>query len=199
MEKFIVKVTGSAEAEYAELICKQMETSAKARGTGIAKRSASYIADKMVRGEAFIVLENGSSDIAGFCYIESWSHGRYVANSGLIIFPEFRRYGLAKRLKKFAFEESRKRFPHAKLFGLTTSDAVMSINSDLGYRPVTYSHLTDDQEFWKGCRSCVNYPTLTAKKHANCFCTAMLYDPNKQILEQAELIPIPRLMEAIND
>ena len=53
----------------------------------------------------------------------------------------------------------------------------MKINSDLGYEPVTYSELTDDEEFWAGCKSCVNYDILMSKDRKNCMCTAMLYDP----------------------
>jgi hypothetical protein len=53
----------------------------------------------------------------------------------------------------------------------------MKINSDLGYEPVTYSELTQDNAFWKGCTSCVNYQILMSKERKNCLCTAMLYDP----------------------
>ena len=72
---------------------------------------------------------------------------------------------------------SREKFPEAKIFGLTTGLAVMKINSELGYEPVTYDELTQDEEFWAGCKSCVNYETLMSKQRKNCFCTAMLYDP----------------------
>ena len=72
---------------------------------------------------------------------------------------------------------SLKKFPGSKLFGLTTGLAVMKINSELGYRPVTYSELTDDDQFWVGCQSCVNYPILQSKQRKNCLCTAMLFDP----------------------
>ena len=53
----------------------------------------------------------------------------------------------------------------------------MKINSELGYEPVTYSELTDDEEFWKGCQSCVNFQILQSKERKNCLCTAMLYNP----------------------
>jgi hypothetical protein len=113
----------------------------------------------------------------GFCYIETWSHGEYVANSGLIVAPDFRKSGVAKAIKQKIFNLSREKYPEAKLFGLTTGLAVMKINSDLGYEPVTYSELTQDEAFWEGCKSCVNYETLMSKNRQNCFCTAMLYDP----------------------
>jgi len=153
-----------------------MESSAKARGTGIARRSPEYIAEKMEQGKAVIAITN-SGEWVGFCYIETWSHGEYVANSGLIVVPSYRKSGVAKAIKQRIFNLSREKYPDAKIFGLTTGLAVMKINSELGYEPVTYSELTQDPAFWEGCKSCVNYETLMSKDRQNCFCTAMLYDP----------------------
>ena len=166
----------SRHAGYADIICDEMAASAKARGTGIAKRSPDYIRLKMEEGKAVIALAADGA-WAGFCYIESWSHGQYVANSGLIISPQFRKAGLAKAVKEKIFQLSRKKYPEAKIFGLTTGLAVMKINSDLGYEPVTYSELTQDDAFWAGCKACVNYDILMSKERKNCLCTAMLYDP----------------------
>jgi hypothetical protein len=115
---------------------------------------------------------------AGFCYIEAWGHGKYVANSGLIVSPEYRKYGLARLIKREVFKLSLKKYPESKIFGLTTGAAVMKINSELGYIPVGYSDLTDDNEFWKGCQSCINYEILMSKNRQNCLCTAMLFDPH---------------------
>ncbi len=157
-----------------------MAESAKARGTGIAKRSPEYIQSKMDEGKAVIALTPDGTWV-GFCYIEAWEHGKYVANSGLIVAPAFRKSGVAKEIKRNIFTLSRKRYPEAKIFGLTTGLAVMKINSDLGYEPVTYSELTTDEEFWKGCRSCVNYEILMSKDRTNCMCTAMLYDPAEKM------------------
>src|SRR5688572_22998972 len=153
-----------------------MEESAKARGTGIAKRSPAYIEMKMREGKAVIATTQDGAWV-GFCYIEAWEHGKYVANSGLIVAPAFRKTGVATEIKKKIFQLSREKYPHAKIFGLTTGLAVMKINSDLGYEPVTYSELTNDEEFWKGCQSCVNYEILMSKWRKNCMCTAMLFDP----------------------
>src|SRR5580704_4917162 len=161
--KFSIAVANEEHEKYAEAICHEMAESAKARGTGIAKRSPDYIREKMREGKAVVAFSE-TGQWAGFCYIESWSHGKYVANSGLIVAPDFRRSGLAKDIKKKIFELSRTKFPEAKLFGLTTGLAVMKINSDLGYEPVTYSELTDDAEFWKGCQSCVNFQILQSKE-----------------------------------
>jgi hypothetical protein len=176
---FIVDIAQEEHIKFAEIISSEIEESAKARGTGIAKRSPEYIAQKIKEGKAVIAL-TGEGEWAGFCYIESWSHGKYVANSGLIVAPQFRKSGLAKEIKLKIFDLSQSKYPDAKLFGLTTGLAVMKINSDLGYEPVTYSELTDDEEFWKGCQSCVNFSILQSKERKNCLCTAMLYDPKEK-------------------
>src|SRR6476620_3188823 len=175
-QKFKIMIANASYQDFAQIICDEMESSAKARGTGIAKRSPDYIKEKMREGKAVIAFtEEGIW--AGFCYIETWSHGEYVANSGLIVAPEFRKSGVAKSIKQKIFALSREKYPNAKIFGLTTGLAVMKINSDLGYEPVTYSELTTDEEFWKGCQSCVNYEILKSKERKNCMCTAMLFDP----------------------
>ncbi len=175
-QTFRVLVADNSHWGYAEEICSEMEVSAKARGTGIAKRSPDYLQLKMQEGKAVIAFASDGK-WAGFCYIECWGHGEYVANSGLIVSPAYRKGGLAKLIKKEIFELSRKKYPDAKIFGLTTGLAVMKINSELGYEPVTYSELTDDDAFWQGCKSCVNYDILMSKERKNCMCTAMLYDP----------------------
>lgn len=172
----IVRLATADDTHYATVITHEMEESAKARGTGIAKRSPEYLVKKMVEGKAVIAVTPEGSWV-GFCYIEAWQHDNYVANSGLIVSPAFRKTGVAKEIKQKIFSLSRKKYPHAKIFGLTTGLAVMKINSDLGYEPVTYSELTTDEEFWKGCQSCVNYEILVSKGRTNCMCTAMLFDP----------------------
>jgi GNAT superfamily N-acetyltransferase len=174
--QIIVRVATSADTKYASIITDEMASSAQARGTGIAKRSPEYIAKKMEEGKAVIAL-TPENDWVGFCYIEAWGHDEFVANSGLIVVPAYRKSGIAKQIKKRVFDLSREKYPGAKIFGLTTGLAVMKINSDLGYEPVTYSELTDDEEFWAGCKSCVNYDILMSKDRKNCMCTAMLYDP----------------------
>jgi len=184
----IVRAATADDKHYAKTITDEMEASAKARGTGIAKRSPEYVQLKMEEGKAVIAL-TVSGDWVGFCYIEAWGHEKFVANSGLIVNPAFRGHGVAKAIKEKIFELSRMKYPDAKIFGLTTGLAVMKINSDLGYEPVTYSELTDDEEFWKGCQSCVNFDVLTSKKRTNCLCTAMLYDPvekEKEAQQKAE-------------
>jgi hypothetical protein len=175
-QNIIIRLADSDDIHYAETITNEMEASAKARGTGIARRSPEYIANKMEEGKAVIAhMKDGAW--VGFCYIETWSHNEYVANSGLIVAPEFRKSGVAKAIKQKIFDISRERYPNAKIFGLTTGLAVMKINSELGYEPVTYSELTQDEAFWAGCKSCVNYDILMSKERKNCLCTAMLYDP----------------------
>jgi hypothetical protein len=182
----IVRIATAADTHYAETITQEMAESAKARGTGIARRSPEYVTKKMEEGKAVIAATTAGTWV-GFCYIEAWEHDKYVANSGLIVSPPFRKTGVAREIKRKIFELSRKKYPHAKIFGLTTGLAVMKINSELGYEPVTYSELTNDEEFWKGCRSCVNFDILVSKERKNCMCTAMLFDPEEAAKKKAEL------------
>jgi hypothetical protein len=176
---------------FSGVITAEMAESAKARGTGIAKRSPEYIEKKIDEGKAVIAVTTVGTWV-GFCYIEAWGHGKFVANSGLIVSPAFRGSGVASEIKAKTFELSRLRFPDSKIFGLTTGLAVMKINSRLGYKPVTYSELTDDEEFWKGCQSCVNFEILQSKQRKNCLCTAMLYDPADE-KKSAEVPAAPAL------
>jgi len=175
MNEVRVYVANLSHLIYVDEILKTIEESAKVRGTGIAKRKPEYIESKILEGKAIIALENGI--FVGFCYIETWGEKKFVANSGLIVRPEYRGQGVAKNIKEAAFKLSRERYPDAKIFGLTTALAVMKINTELGYRPVTFSELTDDNQFWKGCQSCVNYDILQRTDRKHCLCTGMLYDP----------------------
>lgn len=179
-DHFFLLVASEEHFSYAEQICVTIEDAARARGTGIAKRTPEYIRLKMSEGKAIIALHrsDGVESFAGFCYIETWSAKKYVANSGLIVSPDFRKSGLAKRIKQRALELSRDKYPEAKIFGITTSHAVMKINTELGYVPVPFSELTDDEEFWNGCRSCPNHDILTRTHRRMCLCTGMLYDAN---------------------
>lgn len=170
-----IVVADASHIKYAQIICDTIADSAKVRGTGIAKRTPEYIIKRLKNGNAVIALDGDR--FAGFCYIEVWEHQKYVANSGLIVHPDYRHQGLAKKIKKAAFDLSRKKFPNAKMFGITTGLAVMKINSELGYRPVTFSELTEDPEFWKGCQTCKNFDILTRTERKMCLCTGMLFDP----------------------
>ena len=173
-----IVIANKSHSVYAEIICDTIAEAAKVRGTGIAKRKPEYIITKMENGNAVIALDG--EKFAGFCYIEQWSHGKFVANSGLIVHPDFRNIGLAKQIKKKIFEHSRTKFPNAKVFSITTGLAVMKMNSELGYKPVTFSELTDDQTFWNGCQTCKNYDVLQRTEQKMCLCTGMLYDPLKE-------------------
>jgi len=172
-----IVIADKSHSIYADIICETIAEAAKVRGTGIAKRQPAYIITKMENGNAVIALEGDK--FAGFCYIEAWSHGKFVANSGLIVHPDFRNIGLAKQIKKVIFNHSRTKFPDSKVFSITTGLAVMKMNSELGYKPVTFSELTDDQSFWKGCQTCKNFDVLTRTEQKMCLCTGMLYDPSK--------------------
>ena len=181
-----IVIANKSHTVYADIICKTIEDAAQVRGTGIAKRKPAYVATKMQNGNAVIALQNGK--FAGFCYIEKWGHGKFVANSGLIVHPDFRNLGLAKQIKEVVFNHSRTKFPNAKIFSITTGLPVMKLNSDLGYKPVTFSELTTDQTFWDGCRTCRNYDVLTRTNRKMCLCTGMLFDPKNQNKKKPEQI-----------
>lgn len=168
-----IYIANESHFKYAAIICDTIAESAKVRGTGIAKRTPEYIHRKLQNENAIIALDG--ENFAGFCYIEVWGHQKFVANSGLIVHPNYRNQGLAKKIKEAIFELSRTKFPHANIFGITTGLAVMKINYELGYKPVTFSELTDDPEFWKGCQTCKNFDILTRTEQKMCLCTGMLY------------------------
>jgi len=171
-------ITDKSHHIYAHAICATIEDAAQVRGTGIVKRSPDYICSKMEQGDAIIALDG--DNFAGFCYIETWDHGKFVANSGLIVHPDYRNQGLAKKIKNVIFEHSRKKYPEAKVFSITTGLAVMKLNTALGYKPVTFSELTKEPSFWKGCQTCKNYDVLQRTSQSMCLCTGMLFDPKQQ-------------------
>ena len=175
-----VMVADESHVAYADEVCEEILVSARERGTGIARRTPENISEKILAGKAIIAIaEDGR--FAGFSYIETWGGKEYVANSGLIVAHAFRGIGLAMRIKRKIFEHSRKLFPNAKIFSITTGAAVMKMNYELGFRPVTFAALTDDPEFWKGCQGCRNYGILEANEHRMCLCTGLLYDPAEHI------------------
>jgi len=171
-----IVVASKKHYKYAEEICYLIENSAQDRGTGIAKRHPDYIISKMSEQKVVIALENNIK-LIGSCYIESWENKSFVVNSGLIVHPDYRKFGLARKIKRKIFNLSRKTFPDAKIFGITTSIPTMKINLDLGYKEVPFNQLTKDDKFWKGCASCVNYKYLQKAKREYCLCKGMLYEP----------------------
>jgi GNAT superfamily N-acetyltransferase len=171
-----IVIGNASHIHFAKTISQCIDESAKDRGTGIARRTPEYIIKKVQNGNAVIALDG--DQFAGFCYIEVWQHGKYVAHSGLIVSPQYRGKGLAKAIKKKVFELSLEKYPGAKIFGITTGQAVMKINYELGYKPVHFSELTDDPEFWKGCQTCKNYDVLTRTDRSMCLCTGMLHEPD---------------------
>ncbi|SHF28428.1 hypothetical protein SAMN05444274_104289 [Mariniphaga anaerophila] len=178
-----VLVAGEEHIKYVDVINDAIDIASKQRGTGIARRTHEYLASKIEEGKAIIALDGKT--FAGFCYIETWGNKGFVANSGLIVVPEYRGHGLAKEIKQKAFQLSREKYPEAKIFGLTTGLAVMKINHELGYKPVTFSELTDDSQFWNGCKSCVNYDILERMDRTKCLCTGMLFDPAWEDVQKA--------------
>ena len=181
-KKIDVMVADASHEIYVDKILDTIREAAKVRGTGIAERTHEYLATKIKEGKAIIALDG--DEFAGFTYIESWGNRQYVATSGLIVHPDYRALGLAKRIKAASFQLARMRWPKAKLFSLTSGAAVMKMNTELGYVPVTFNELTDDAAFWKGCEACTNHDILVAKGGKFCICTAMLYDPEKHQEDQ---------------
>ncbi|WP_420320490.1 GNAT family N-acetyltransferase [Flagellimonas sp.] len=180
-----ILIANESHFKYATIISDTITESAMVRGTGIARRTPEYIMQRLQNGNAIIALDGDT--FAGFCYIEVWGNKNFVANSGLIVHPDYRNQGLAKKIKKAIFELSRKKFPDAKIFGITTGLAVMKMNYELGYKPVTFSELTDDPEFWKGCQTCKNFDILTRTERNMCLCTGMLYDPKVKKTESKKI------------
>ncbi len=170
----LLRIADAADARFADSLCQWYAESARQRGVGIAKRDPNYLQNKMLRGDAIIAFIEG--ELAGFCYIETFDDNQFVVNSGLIVNPELRKEGLGRAIKQAVFALSRTKYPQAKIFGITTSAAVMKINTELGYKPVTYQDLTQSDDFWKGCMSCKNYPILQDNRRKMCLCTGMVYD-----------------------
>ncbi len=175
---FSIEKARASHTFWIKEICEVTSSSAIARGTGISGRSREMLESKMIKGEAIIAFASDGR-WAGFSFISSWENGKFVSNSGLIVAPEFRHTGLAKKIKRKIFELSREKYPDAQIFSLTSGLAVMKMNHELGFEPVTYSELTNDEQFWENCKTCVNCPILASKERKNCLCTAMLYDPKK--------------------
>ncbi|GJG66671.1 N-acetyltransferase [Prevotella lacticifex] len=174
-----VKVADASHEKYVDTILKTISDAAKVRGTGIAKRTHEYLATKMREAKAVIALDGDK--FAGFSYIETWGNKQYVTTSGLIVHPDYRGLGLSKRIKNLTFTLARVRWPQAKIFSLTSGSAVMKMNTQLGYHPVTFNDLTDDESFWRGCEGCINVDVLHRTNRRYCICTAMLYDPEEHL------------------
>lgn len=179
MKEVKVMVADENHIKYVDTILQTIADAAKVRGTGIAKRSPEYVATKMREAKAVIALEG--ERFAGFSYIETWGNKHYVTTSGLIVHPDYRGIGLAKRIKNLTFTLARVRWPHAKIFSLTSGSAVMTMNTQLGYHPVTFNDLTDDEAFWRGCQGCINHDILQRTGRKFCICTAMLFDPEEHL------------------
>ena len=195
MEEIKVLVADSSHEKYVDTILQTIADAAKVRGTGIAKRTHEYLATKMKEAKAVIALEG--ENFVGFSYIETWGNKQYVTTSGLIVHPDYRHLGVAKKIKDMTFTLARTRWPHAKIFSLTSGAAVMAMNTQLGYQPVTFADLTDDEAFWRGCQGCCNHNILEEKGRRFCICTGMLWDPDKHHGEPTSLETFKEVMRAL--
>ena len=185
---------GSHEV-YVDTILDTIREAAKRRGTGIAERTHEYVATKMKEGKAVLALHGDR--FAGFSYIETWGNKHYVTTSGLIVHPDYQGLGVAKRIKDYTFTLARLRWPHAKIFSLTSGDAVMKMNTALGYVPVSFGQLTDDDAFWHGCQGCCTHDILETKQRKFCVCTGMLWDPDQHHGEPTSLEVIKDVMRTL--
>ena len=183
ISEIVVRTATRDDVKYADDICREIFISSQERKTGIANRTPEYISEKILAGKAVIALSS-DGDFAGFSYIESWGGKSFVATSGLIVAHKYRGMGIAKRIKEQTFMLSRKLFPQAKIFSITTGAAVMKMNYEFGFRPVPYSDLTDDPEFWKGCEGCRHFDILKSHDYKMCICTGLLYDPKDHLHKQ---------------
>lgn len=186
-DPIIVRVAIKADAKYALMITKEMSDSAKARGSGIGHRSVEFLCSKMDNNEAVIAVTRSGTWV-GFCYIETWQNEKFVSNSGMIVSPPFRKRGIATEIKKAIFQLCRTHYPQASIFSITTGLAIMKLNTRMGFEPVTYSEITTDPQFWNKCKNCINYDTLQAKGCKNCFCTAMIFQPETEKKMLAEVV-----------
>ncbi len=191
-----VMVADETHEKYVDTILETISEAAKVRGTGIAKRSHEYVANKMREAKAVIALDGDR--FAGFSYIETWQDKKYVTTSGLIVHPDYRGLGLAKKIKDMTFTLARTRWPHAKIFSLTSGAAVMAMNTQLGYKPVTFADLTQDESFWKGCEGCINVDILHRTNRKYCICTGMLYDPEEYLPAKLSEDVLKRIKELDN-
>lgn len=193
MEDIKVMVADLEHVKYVDIIMKTIEAAANVHGMGIAKRTADYIETKIREAKAVIALEG--ERFAGFSYIETWGNKTYVTTSGLIVHPDFRGMGIAKKIKDLTFSLARTRWPHAKIFSLTRGAAVMAMNTQLGYKPVTFAELTDDDAFWRGCDGCSDVDVLQRTDRKYCICTGMLFDPEELLPAKIPLGVIERISE----
>ena len=196
-DKIVVVVADESHEKYVDTILETISEAAKVRGTGIAKRTHEYLLNKMREAKAVIALDGDT--FAGFSYIETWQDKKYVTTSGLIVHPDYRGRGLAKRIKDMTFTLARIRWPHAKIFSLTSGAAVMAMNTQLGYKPVAFADLTQDEAFWKGCEGCVNVDILHRTGRKYCICTGMLYDPEEYLPAKISDDVLKRIKEIENN
>ena len=178
-KNYTVRVANDGDVVHAETISLLIGRSAKEREIGIANRTPEYLSEKIKEGKGVIAVTK-KGELAGFCYIESWEHQRFVSISGMIVAHDHRRKGLSDKIKAKAFGLSLDRWPKAQILSITTSLPIMGMNTKLGYKTVTFQQLTKDEKFWEGCSSCKFYDILQRTKKKNCLCTAMVYPKLKQ-------------------
>lgn len=177
----IVRIATSEDYKYIGVIIEEMTLSAAKRGVHIIPRTPEYIMEKMNAGLAVIAINPENDEWVGFCCIEVWAHGKYVANSGLIVSPQYRGIGISRDIKITLFKQCRSKFPAARLFSLSTSPAVQHVNEELGYKVIPHADMLKDKFFLQGCTSWVNYVGLMNDKELSTRYVAMVFDPFRQV------------------
>lgn len=175
---FEVTVATEAHIIYIKDILAAIYEASQVPGNSIVMRDPDYLALKMREGKAVIALCDDGS-FAGFCYLECWQDEQFLANSGMIVKPEYRGQGLATRIKQEIVRVCHEMFPDAAIFGITKSEAIKKISLRLGFEEVPYTEITTDPKFWKGCDTCRHYDELLANGGRSCHCTALILKPQR--------------------
>src|SRR5262249_18612440 len=115
--EIIIRIANERDIQYTEIIIEQIAESVK-ENTGICKRSAELINQKIKEGNAVIAVST-NFEWAGFCYIQEWDNGKFVSSCGLIVSPHCRKTNVARKIKEKIFELAVQKYPSSKLFGLT--------------------------------------------------------------------------------
>lgn len=173
-DTIIVRLAHAQDHGFVQNIITEIEKASKIKGTGICKRDPALIIQKITEGNAVIAVTRSGTWV-GFCYIQAHDDGRFVSSCALVVSPCFRKLRVATRIKKHVLALAKNKYPAAKIFGLTTSPAVMQINKELQYEEVSYDAITQSDSFWQSCRSCENYHTLLTNEGKKCLCKAMMY------------------------
>ncbi len=152
---------------------------AAAQSSDIATRSPELITSKIEQEHAALALTTENM-VVGFGYISLYNDN-VLSHSALVVHPEYRGRGIFRGLKKTLIDIGDKLFPGVDIISLTTSLKVKKVNESLGYKAVSLKELTQDKNFWSGCKGCKQYDEMQQMKFPEsensigeyCCCSAM--------------------------